>query len=94
MVNKNHIHEKLQDAHTAETGAAGTWAAIDYIAPGAKQNKSSEEYSTTIFDYTNKTFSGANNNTTMVGNINTATEGWRATDCTFLTPNFANIAHE
>ena len=36
MVNKNHIHEKFQDAHTAETGAAGTWAAIDYIAPGAK----------------------------------------------------------
>lgn len=45
MVNKNHIHVKLQDAHTAETGAAGTWAAID---------------------------------------INTATEGWRATAKTAL----------
>lgn len=124
---------KLQDAHAAETGAAGTWAAIGYIAPGAKQNNSSESYSTTVFDYTNS-FIGVDHNTTMVGSINGATEGWRATaktalndckiqsywwikfnksgdgaslgytagidanggtatDCTSLTPNFTNIAH-
>jgi prepilin-type N-terminal cleavage/methylation domain-containing protein len=74
---------KLQDAHAAETGAAGTWAAIGYIAPGAKQNNSSESYSTTVFDYTNS-FAGVDHNTTMVGSINGATEGWRATAKTAL----------
>ena len=122
---------KLQDAHAAETGAAGTWAAIGYIAPGSKTN--SESYSTTVYDYTNS-FEGADNKTTMVGSISGATEGWRATaktalndckissywllkfnksgdgaslqytaeinpnggtetDCSSLTPNFKNIAH-
>ncbi|WP_294986828.1 type IV pilin protein [uncultured Fibrobacter sp.] len=72
---------KLQDAHAAETGAVGTWAAIGYIAPGTKTN--SESYSTTVFDYTNS-FTGANNNTTMVGALSAATEGWRATTKTAL----------
>lgn len=126
---------KLQDAHAAETGAAGTWAAIGYIAPGAKQNKSSESYSTTVFDYTNA-FTGTVENTTMVGSLSGKQDGWKATaktalndckisstwtiyfkkagegaslayeteikaaqggtdtDCTSLTPNFKNIAHE
>ena len=74
---------KLQDAHAAETGAVGTWQMIGYIAPGAKQNNSSEEYSTTVFDYTNKVFTGANNGTTMVGNLS-AVIGWTATAKTAL----------
>ena len=72
---------KLQDAHAAETGAAGTWQKIGYIAPGGKTN--SESYSTNVFDYTNS-FEGANNGTTMVGSIASATEGWRATNKTAL----------
>ncbi len=74
---------KLQDAHAAETGAVGTWAAIGYIAPGGKTN--SESYSTTVFDYTNS-FTGADTQkgTTMVGSLSAATEGWRATTKTAL----------
>ena len=72
---------KLQDAHAAETGAAGTWQKIGYIAPGGKTN--SESYTTNVFDYTNS-FEGANNGTTMVGSISSATEGWRATAKTAL----------
>ncbi|SMG22712.1 hypothetical protein SAMN05720489_1516 [Fibrobacter sp. UWB13] len=83
MVNNNHIHVKLQDAYAAETGAVGKWANIGYIAPGAKQNNSSESYSTTVFDYTNS-FNGANDGSTMVGSINSETEGWRATAKTAL----------
>ena len=78
---KASTYVKLQDAHAAETGAVGTWAAIGYIAPGTKTN--SESYSTTVFDYTNS-FTGANNNTTMVGALSAATEGWRATTKTVL----------
>jgi len=74
---------KLQDAYAAETGAVGKWANIGYIAPGAKQNNSSESYSTTVFDYTNS-FEGANDGSTMVGSLNAATEGWRATAKTAL----------
>ena len=72
---------KLQDAHAAETGAAGTWQKIGYIAPGSKNGP--ESYTTTVFDYTNS-FAGANNGTTMVGSIQAATEGWRATNKTAL----------
>ena len=72
---------KLQDAHAAETGAAGTWQKIGYIAPGSKNN--SESYTTTVFDYTNS-YEGDDKGTTMVGSIKTATEGWRATNKTAL----------
>ena len=72
---------KLQDAHAAETGAAGTWQKIGYIAPGGKNT--AESYTTNVFDYTNS-FTGANNGTTMVGSINADTEGWRATAKTAL----------
>ena len=72
---------KLQDAHAAETGAAGTWQKIGYIAPGGKNGP--ESYTTNVFDYTNS-FEGANNGTTMVGSINADTEGWRATAKTAL----------
>lgn len=89
---------KLADAHAAETGAVGTWAAIGYIAPGSKNGP--ESYTTTVFDYTNS-FTGADTQkgTTMVGSLSAATEGWRATtktalnDCSSLTPNFTNIGH-
>ena len=74
---------KLQDAYAAETGAVGKWANIGYIAPGTKQNDNSESYSTTVFDYTNS-FNGANEGSTMVGSLNAATEGWRATTKTAL----------
>ena len=74
---------KLQDAHAAETGAVGTWKMIGYIAPGSKQGNSTEAYSTTVFDYTNK-FGGANGETTMVGQLSNDTEGWRATAKTAL----------
>ena len=73
---------KLQDAHAAETGAAGTWQKIGYIAPGGKN--ASDSYTTNVFDYTNTTYTGANNGTTMVGSINADTEGWRATAKTAL----------
>ena len=73
---------KLQDAHAAETGAVGNWANIGYIAPGAK-GADAEHYSTTVFDYSNA-FAGAHNGTTMVGSLNAATEGWRATAKTAL----------
>ena len=73
---------KLQDAHAAETGAAGTWQKIGYIAPGGKN--AADSYTTTVFDYTNTTYTGANNGTTMVGSITAATEGWRATAKTAL----------
>ena len=72
---------KLQDAHAAETGAAGTWQKIGYIAPGSKNN--SESYTTTVFDYTNS-YEGDDKGTTMVGSIKKATEGWRATNKTAL----------
>lgn len=73
----------MQDAYAAETGAVGKWANIGYIAPGAKQNNSSESYSTTVYDYTNS-FNGAKDGSTMVGSLNVATEGWRATAKTAL----------
>ena len=57
---------KLQDAFASESGAAGNWVNIGYIAPGAKT--SDDKYSTTVFDYENK-FSGANNGTTMVQSL-------------------------
>lgn len=72
---------KLQDAHAAETGAAGTWQKIGYIAPGGKNGP--ESYTTNVFDYTNS-FEGADKGTTMVGSINADTEGWRATAKTAL----------
>ena len=72
---------KLQDAHAAETGAAGTWQKIGYIAPGGKTN--SESYSTNVFDYTNA-FTGEDKGTTMVGTLNGASEGWKATAKTAL----------
>ena len=74
---------KLQDAHASETGAVGTWANIGYIAPGAKQNNSSEAYSTTVYDYTNSAFTGAKDGTTMVGQLS-AVIGWTATAKTAL----------
>lgn len=73
---------KLQDAHAAETGAAGTWQKIGYIAPGGKT--SSESYSTTVFDYTNAFTGTGTSGTTMVGSISAAQEGWRATAKTAL----------
>ncbi|MBR3071805.1 hypothetical protein [Fibrobacter sp.] len=72
---------KLQDAHAAETGAAGTWQKIGYIAPGGKNGP--ESYTTNVFDYTNS-FKGADKGTTMVGSIDADTEGWRATAKTAL----------
>lgn len=72
---------KLQQAFYAEQNKFGGWSQIDYIAPGSKT--SSESYSTTVYDYTNS-FAGTNNNTTMVGSISAATEGWRATAKTAL----------
>ena len=62
---------KLQDAHAAETGAAGNWVSIGYIAPGAKTDDNN--YSTTVFDYSNK-FAGTSNGTTMVQSMN---DGWQ-----------------
>ncbi len=81
MVNKNHIHVKLQDAHAAETGAVGTWQMIGYIAPGTKNG--AESYTTNVFDYTNS-FAGATGGTTMVNALRDDTEGWRATAKTAL----------
>ena len=72
---------KLQDAHAAETGAAGTWQKIGYIAPGGKTN--SESYSTNVFDYTNA-FTGEDKGTTMVGTLNGKQDGWKATAKTAL----------
>ncbi|MBR3071801.1 hypothetical protein [Fibrobacter sp.] len=72
---------KLQDAHAAETGAAGNWANIGYIAPGSKTDVNN--YSTTVFDYSGA-FNPATSGTTMVGSISGATEGWRATAKTAL----------
>ena len=72
---------KLQDAHAAETGAVGTWKMIGYIAPGAKTDDNT--YKTNVFDYTNA-FTGADNQTTMVGALEDDTEGWRATAKTAL----------
>lgn len=67
---------KLQDAFASESGAAGNWANIGYIAPGAKT--SADKYSTTVFDYENK-FAGANEGTTMVANIGSSfVDAWEA----------------
>ena len=45
---------KLQDAYAAENGTVGLWAAIGYIAPGAKSS-SDATGSTTSFTYTGAT---------------------------------------
>ena len=77
---------KLQDAYASETGAAGSWKVIGYIAPGAKDASNAKKYSTTVFDYTDE-FSPTDTEkeTTMVGDIGTtATEGWKATAKTAL----------
>ena len=71
---------KLQDAYASETGAAGSWKLIGYIAPGAKDEDSKDKakYSTNVFDYTDE-FSGKNNNTTMVAELSASTDkGWKA----------------
>ena len=67
---------KLQDAYASETGAAGSWKLIGYIAPGAKDQSNDKKYSTNVFDYTDE-FSGAKDNTTMVGNLS-KNDGWKA----------------
>ena len=69
---------KLQDAYASETGAAGSWKLIGYIAPGAKDKESTEKtkYSTTVFDYTDE-FKGDKDNTTMVANLS-ENFGWKA----------------
>ena len=67
---------KLQDAYAAETGAAGKWENIGYIAPGAKT--SSESYNTNVFIYENK-FNGANSGSTMVNALgSTFVDAWEA----------------
>ena len=69
---------KLQDAYASETGAAGSWKLIGYIAPGAKDKDSKDKakYSTNVFDYTDE-FEGKNNNTTMVADLKD-NMGWKA----------------
>ena len=66
MVNKNHIHEKLQDAYVAEAAAMGSWDKIGY-----KMNNGD------TFDYTPQGLSGSA--TTLVEALGDGVEGWRAT---------------
>ena len=73
---------KLQDAYASETGAAGSWKLIGYIAPGAKDASDDKKYSTNVFDYTDE-FKGTKDNTTMVGTLSSNT-GWKATAKTAL----------
>ena len=68
---------KLQDAYASETGAAGTWKLIGYIAPGAKDASNDKKYSTNVFDYTDE-FTGTTNNTTMVNQLSSNADGWKA----------------
>ena len=78
---------KLQDAYAAETGAAGAWSEIGYIAPGTKASdgKSSK---TTVFQYSDQ-FAPKDNtkHTTMVGELNSTDAGeagWAAEALTAL----------
>ena len=68
---------KLQDAFASESGAAGNWANIGYIAPGAKT--SDDKYSTTVFDYENKFAGTGNTGTTMVNILGSSyVDAWEA----------------
>ena len=76
---------KLQDAYAAETGAAGAWSVIGYIAPGTKaaNGKSSE---TAVFKYLDDFQpSNATEHTTLVGALSTDDAGQAAWGAQALT---------
>lgn len=66
MVNKNHIHVKLQDAYVAEATAMGSWTKIGYDMKNGD-----------TFGYTPEGLTG--DATTLVESLGAGVEGWRAT---------------
>ena len=71
---------KLQDAYAAETGAAGSWPVIGYIAPGSKEGTDGKKYSTTTFTYTDEFApKDGTKGTTMVNSSDLDTQAaWQA----------------
>ena len=65
MVNKNHIHVKLQDAYVAESGAMGDWDKIGYKMRNGD-----------TFDYTDE--GSYTNNTVLVESLSNGQKGWQA----------------
>ena len=74
---------KLQDAYAAETGAAGSWSMIGYIAPGTKA-EDGKSSTTTVFKYLDD-FEPTAGNTTLVGALSTAATGQAAWGAEALT---------